>query len=172
MSFPSTVVVAASFTLLLAASAARATPFDVKPGRWETTTVTHMKGVLIPEGQLAKMTPEQRARVEEAMKSQHDRKSTHASCVTKEELERAFLPDEDEEDCKHTVVSSSATKQEVVVECTGETKSKRTMRFEALSPERVKGTFAIVAGKGQATVDFTGRWLSPDCKEEEDGDEK
>src|SRR5215831_17213660 len=68
------------FTLTLVLSgmtwAADPVPMDVKTGEWETTVTMQMGGLqaagkmpAIPPEQLSKMPPEQRARIESAMKA-------------------------------------------------------------------------------------------------------
>src|SRR5689334_10995600 len=67
-------------------------PLNVKLGLWETTSTITTKGqVPVSDEMLSRLTPEQRARVEERMKAQAgDRTTTHTykSCLTKEKLER------------------------------------------------------------------------------------
>ena len=68
-------------------------PLDVKPGLWETTTTTEMGGMPpMPADVLAKMTPEQRAKFEAAMKAraaQGAKTTTRRTCLDQGRAEQA-----------------------------------------------------------------------------------
>ncbi len=146
---------------------ARAEPFDVKLGLWEVTSTTDTSGT--PPIDTSKLTPEQRERIEAAMKArQGTRTRTLRSCLTQEKLDKELFPaDKENASCKHVVVSSSRTVREVKLECAGEHPMKGDIRFEALSRERVKGAARMTLGEGARAmkVDSTmsGRWLGSDC---------
>lgn len=55
-------------TLLLSTLPVHADPLDLKLGLWEISYTTQMSGMSIPESALKEMRPEQRARIEAAMK--------------------------------------------------------------------------------------------------------
>ena len=97
-------------------------PLDVKPGLWETTTTTEMGGMPpMPADVLAKMTPEQRAKMEAAMKAraaQGAKTTTRRTCWTKEELSKPLTFGDDDKSCQRTIISSSRSKQEGHLECT------------------------------------------------------
>lgn len=149
------------------------TPLNIKPGYWETTRTSARSGQLgVPPEALARMTPEQRAKFEEHMKAraaQGPQTNVSKSCITKEELAKAFT-DNDDRSCKRTVVTSSSSRQEFRVECTNEQMtSTGTMRFEALDSEHVSGkTKMNVTRSGQTmTVEltFSSKWLGAACPE-------
>src|SRR5579862_2888392 len=98
------IFLALSATLVAAAWAADTTPLNVKTGEWEVTTSTESSGQLpIPEEMLNKLTPEQRARMEAAMKARGaggPRTSVRKNCVKKEDLDKAFGNDEEHKSCK------------------------------------------------------------------------
>lgn len=154
-----------------AVSAVAAEPLGVKPGLWETTNVSKISGMpAIPPEAMGKMTPQQRARIDQAMAGQSGapRSQMLQSCVTKEKLERAFAPDQSsDKDCKHSVVSSSRRKQEIHMECTGRVKSSGHFRIEALTPESIKGDFHMTSGDTAHPMDIrmeiVGKWLGADC---------
>lgn len=53
-------------------------PLNIKTGLWETTSTLKMSGDMpIPAGMLDKLTPEQRARLDERMKGQRRRAHPH-----------------------------------------------------------------------------------------------
>lgn len=84
-----------SFVVLWAAD--RVQPMDVKAGLWEVTKTTATSGQ-IPAGLLGKLTPEQRARLEERMNArsvQSQKPITYKTCVTQEQINKGFSFAED-----------------------------------------------------------------------------
>src|SRR5439155_20285729 len=79
---------------------------------------------------LARTTPEQRARLEAALKARSDqntRSNTYKTCETKEKLQKA--PFEDKQQCTETIISSTSSHAELNVECTdGEIKTSVTLK--------------------------------------------
>ena len=64
---------------------------DVKTGQWETTTSGQMTGMpAIPPEVLAKLTPEQRAKMESAMGARGAKPIVSTYCLTKDKLEQAW----------------------------------------------------------------------------------
>ncbi|HEX9051339.1 MAG TPA: DUF3617 domain-containing protein [Anaeromyxobacter sp.] len=149
------------------ATTARAEPFDVKPGLWEVTTTSETSGALPID--TSKLTPEQRGRLEAAMKArQGTRTHTLRSCLTQEKLDRGlFSPDKENAKCKHTVVASTRTVREVKIDCTGDRPMTGDLRFEALTRERVKGDARMTVGEGARSMKVnsttTARWIGSDC---------
>lgn len=144
-------------------------PLDVKTGLWETTSTTNVGGHLpIPPDQMAKLTPEQRARIEQAMKQSSGKPIVHKSCLTKENLEKGYGFD-DHKECTHKVLNSSTRNLEVQMNCTEQegTKVNVLVKVNALSSTNVKGTTHITAEGGGNTMTsdgtFTSKWLSSDC---------
>jgi Protein of unknown function (DUF3617) len=146
-------------------------PLDVKLGLWESTWTNQVSGMPpMPADALANLTPEQRAKVEDAMKARGNGMPTvrtRKQCMTKEKLEKdtAF---EDQKSCTHTVTSSTSHKLEVKLECAEQgMKSSGTFRVEAIDSENVKGAMQMVASGGDHTMNinanFTSKWLSADC---------
>jgi len=152
---------------LLAASAVWAAdpvPMDVKTGEWETTVVTHMQGAPpIPEEQLSRMPPDQRARLEAIMKQAGNRTTTTKGCLKKEDLTQLKL--NDNKNCKTTLVSSSRSKQVVHMDCDfNGAKQTADMTYEALSTESVKFSLQS-AGAATLNLNGTSKWLSATCTE-------
>ena len=119
-------------------------PLDVKLGLWETSTTTDMSGMPpMPADLLAKLTPEQRAKMEAAMKAraaQGAKTTTRRTCLTKEELSKALTFGDDDKSCQRTIISSSRSKQEVHLECTNETmKRSGDVHIEAINAEERQG---------------------------------
>jgi hypothetical protein len=157
-----------------AALAPGATPLDVKTGEWETSMTSESTGPLpIPQEVLDKMSPEQRARMEQAMKARSakgPRTITERSCVRKETLENPFNSSEERSSCKQTVVASTRTTQEIHMECEADGgKQSGTFRLQAVDSGNVKGTVQITAANGSRTMNinntFAARWIGPTCSE-------
>ncbi|MGA9528850.1 MAG: DUF3617 domain-containing protein [Terriglobales bacterium] len=152
---------------------------NVKEGLWEVT-VTHPPGGMggMPEDALAKLPPDQRAKVEEMMKqrgmSMSGNTTVIKSCVTREKIEKgmAFAADHQGNNCTRTVVNSSDTHFEVKFHC-DETKKddKRTIidgtTIVDVSGDTTKGKTHIVSSGGDhpMTMDmnFTSKYLGPAC---------
>jgi hypothetical protein len=148
--------------------------FDVKPGLWETTSKSELSMPAmpampqIPEESLAKMPPEQRARVEAMMKGRAGgpQTNTSRSCVTKESLKRGF--GQMEKSCSYKVVNSSGDKLEMHMECVhGSARTEGDVSMERLDPEHVKGnvTMKSASGKSNFTIKASSesKWISTDC---------
>jgi hypothetical protein len=155
--------------LILAAGASLAadiTPLNLKPGLWETTTVQERSGMpSIPPEALARMPPEQRARIE-AMTANKPAATTTQSCRLDKDL-RPFTNDSNKS-CTQTVLTSTSTKQEVKMECNmnGNT-GTGTATVEAKDSEHVNGLVTMHMGANGRTMDMkitiTAKWLSSDC---------
>ena len=152
--------------------AADFTPLNVKTGEWEVTTTGESTGQLpIPQAMLDKMTPEQRAKMEAMMKArgmQGPRTIVNKHCVKKEDLDKPF--GNDDKSCKRTIVTASATKQEIHMECEmGGGKQVGTLKFEAVDSSTVKGSMQMTASNGARTMNvnstFSAKWLGPACTE-------
>jgi len=146
-------------------------PLDVKLGLWEVTLTGATSGQPpIPPDVLAKMTPEQLAKMQEIMAARSGGSSNTLSrktCVTREKMDKQTAFD-DRKNCTRTVVSSSSSKLEMKVQCTEQnTTTNGTIHVEALNSETVKGSVRLVASGSGRTMninsDFTSRYLGPAC---------
>jgi hypothetical protein len=169
-------MVLAGFAVLLplAAWAADVRPLDAKVGLWETSASTEVSGMpampQIPEATLAKMPPEQRARLEAMMKSRSGGggpQMTTKVCLTRESLQAGALGRNDKS-CTSNVVSSSASKQLIHVECNqGEAKSTGDLTVELVDPQHMKGTMLMKSSVGGQSRDmkmsFDTKWIAADC---------
>ena len=158
--------------LLCAGICAAQTPLNVKTGEWESTISSDTSGQLpVPQEMIDKMTPEQRTRMEAMMKArgmQGARTTVTKHCVKKEDLDKPF--GNENKACKPNIVSSSATKQEIHMECEmGGGKQVGTLKFEAVDSSTVKGSMQMTASNGARTMNvnstFSARWLGPACTE-------
>jgi hypothetical protein len=152
--------------------AADLVPLDVKPGQWEATVTMQMPGMaqqagkmppLTPE-QLAKIPPEQRAKIE-AMFAGKPTTTTSRTCMQKQDLTK--MPMGVDQSCKNVVVTSTGAKQVMRQECDrGGRKTVGTVTIEAVSSESVK--FSIVSEGGDdktngMNIQGTSKWLGPVC---------
>ena len=158
--------------LLCVAVCAAQTPLNVRPGEWESTITNETSGQLpIPQEMLDKMSPEQRAKMEAAMKArgmQGPRTMVNKHCIKKEDLDKPFA--NQNKSCKQTIVTSSATKQEIHMDCEiGGGKQVGTLKFEAVDSSTVKGSMQMAASNGGRTMNvnstFSSKWLGPACTE-------
>ena len=164
------VIVVSCAAILWAANTVQ--PLDVKVGLWETTTVSQMTGMPpIPPDMLAKMTPEQKAKMEEMMKqrqAQGPQTHTTKKCVTKDDLGKGGWFDKEEQDCTKTVMTSTSRKLDVKLECTkGGGKQTGTLNIEAVDSGNVKGTMQLAMTNGTNTMNvnssMTSKWLGSAC---------
>jgi hypothetical protein len=158
--------------LFCAGICAAQTPLNVKTGEWESTMTNETSGQMpIPQEMIDKMTPEQRAKMEAMMKArgmQGPRTTVTKHCVKKEDLDKPF--GNENKSCKPTIVSSSATKQEIHMECEmGGGKQVGTLKFEAVDSSTVKGSMQMTASNGGRTMNvnstFSAKWLGSACTE-------
>lgn len=165
------VVMFSSLTLWAADSV---TPLNVKEGLWEVTTTHSMSGMPpIPPEVMAKMPPEQQARMAAAMAQRGvgtPKTDVRKSCVTKEKLEKHMAFDEDRKECTRTVVSSSSNHLEMKIHCEYKEHGMTTdgnLVMDVLGAESTKGTMhAVSTGSGNKMnidVTFSSRYLGPSC---------
>jgi Spy/CpxP family protein refolding chaperone len=158
---------------LVAATAATAmaqvSALNVKLGLWEITSRSQSSGA--PAIDTSKMTADQRARIEAAMKargSAGQTPRTRKTCITKEKLASdGFQEQSPDSSCKKTMVTRTATVEEMKIECTGERASTSQVRFEAASPDTVNGTMKVTTTRNGAQmgidIAISGKWLGADC---------
>ena|SRR5581483_4596456 len=146
------------------------TPLSVKPGLWETTVNNSISGAPpIPADVLSKMTPEQRARVEAAMKGRGSSGRASTYCMTPDSMKKAVTFNAERQGCTSKLLTSTSSMQDVQIDCAqGEQKSTGEMQVQALDSEHVKGQGhfkASMGGAGGTTIDisFTSKWVSSDC---------
>lgn len=142
---------------LAAGAAAGAEPLNIKPGLWNMSTTTALSGSMLPPALLAQMSPEQRARIEASLKQQGAKGHAGSSktCVTKEDLARGSVhtdPAADQKDCRYQVASQTATHMETHFQCTGQAARAGEMKFDAVSPEQIKGAIQVTTTHGKVTV--------------------
>ena len=147
------------------------TPLDLKEGLWEMTVTHSMSGMPatpnIPPDVLAKMPPEQRARIEAAMKGEPST-DVRKECITKEKLEKHSAFSNNRGDCTRTVVNSTGSKLEVKIHCEEkQSLTDGTLVLETVGSDRVKGTMQSVTNANGHTMNmnftFSSKYLGPAC---------
>jgi hypothetical protein len=160
---------AAASLSLSAIVLAQAPALDVKMGLWEITSTTNIGGQ-IPTIDTSRMTPEQKARMEAAMKGLvGPHSNVTKSCMTKEKFNRSsFMTDGDPgATCKQTMSTNTRTSMDANVVCTGKRTTTSQMHIDAPSPTSFTGSVkSASAEQGQTmtvNVTMTGKWLGADC---------
>jgi hypothetical protein len=155
----------------LSVQAANLVKPNIKPGLWEVTSNPQISGQMpIPDEDLAKMTPEQRARMEAAMKSAGGQPHVYKDCMTPEKIAHGFDIDRHEDSsCTRKIVSSSANEVTLHDECNKpKRKTVSDVHFEVKGTTAMTGKITVVmtsdSGKSM-TVNTTlqGKWLSASC---------
>lgn len=147
-------------------------PLNIKTGLWQVTWNYTVSGHRSwPPDVLAGMSPEQRARVEEAMKTMASgvaKPRILRQCVTKEQLSKDPFS-ENPKSCSETVISSTGREMLIRGVCLENgVKGDMTARVEALDSENIKGSVQLIAAEGKNSMNtnasFTGKWMAPVCK--------
>jgi len=160
----------------LMASCARADSFNAKPGAWEMTITTLTTGMPAPPDVLAKMSPEQRAKIEAMMQARAGKPSTHGypSCLTQKDLDedRIIKKSDGEDQCTQKVITKSANRLVLEKTCPAPRASTSKMTMEAKTPESIVASIDMVQGgaEGKVHVDMKGHWLSASCAGVKNGD--
>jgi Protein of unknown function (DUF3617) len=145
---------------------------NIKPGLWESTRTINRAGEPpIPAEMLNRLTPEQRARMEERMKAHstaHTNTTTETHCVTKEDLERDRLKLAEAKECTTKVVDSTTTTVKAKIVCDQQgMHATGTLELVAADPEHMNGSYhSTVNGEGHTmNVDgtWTSKWLGSSC---------
>lgn len=148
-------------------------PLNVKPGLWEQTANTKVSGEApVSQEMLNRLTPEQRARMEERMKANsaaHTRTTTHQHCLTEEELHKDNLLDFGrDKECTPNITTSTSTSAKGTVTCESEgMKMTGALEILAPDPEHVSGSWHATSNGGGHTMNvdstFSSKWLGSSC---------
>jgi hypothetical protein len=150
---------------------AKLQPLNVKTGLWESTVTYSRAGQLpIPAGTLARLTPAQRARLEERAKanSGNSTTTTHQSCLKKEDLENPDFTDKQK--CTWTTLESSSIGAKGSATCDYpemDAKLSGAGEIIAVDQEHVKGTMHMTGNAGGRSMNtdatFAAKWLGSSC---------
>lgn len=138
---------------------------NIKPGLWESTRTIKRTGEMpIPAELLNRLTPEQRARMQERMKASsvgHTSTETEKHCVTREDLERDRLKIAEAKECSTTVVNSTSTnlKGKIVCETAG-MHATGMLELVAVDPQHVNGSYHSTVDGNDHTMNLEGTWTS------------
>jgi hypothetical protein len=165
-------MILAALAVFAWATPSRAEGLAVKTGLWETSSsgAGLPQGMMpqIPADQLARLTPQQQAMVQQGLAAASGSKSiTRKMCVTQAMLDKGFSGPDTNQNCKRTLVSSSASAMEVRMVCTGDHPGTGTLHLDAVDAKTVNGTLDMeVMMRGMSVPmhrTIQGRWLSADC---------
>ncbi|MFO0700791.1 MAG: DUF3617 domain-containing protein [Nitrospira sp.] len=147
--------------------------FNVKPGAWEMTVTSVTSGMKLSPELSGKMTPAQRAQMEQIMKAREGKPHTVTaqSCITKEDLSQdriiKEMEDEDEDtavQCKVKALSKSSSKLVLDQLCPGPPPSTTHFTVEAKTPESIVAVGdRSEAGSGKSHIEIKGKWLRASC---------
>jgi hypothetical protein len=146
-------------------------PLNVKPGLWETTATYKTSGAPpIPPETMAKLSPQQRARLEERMKANsagNANTSTDKHCVTKEEIEKADFG-QGKGECTYTVETSTSTQVKGKYSCNVEGMAVNgAIDITAADNEHITGSTQGTLNGGGRTMNvetnFSSKFLSASC---------
>jgi len=141
-------------------------------GLWEVTTHPQTTGQMpISDEQLQKLTPEQRARVEAAMKAAMgaaNREHVMHECMTPEKRQQGFDLGNEGPSCKTTVVRNTSSELEVRRECSADSDVRTTTEhIKANGRHHVSGTVDAMMSHGEKHMTMhmaiEGKWLGADC---------
>lgn len=163
---------------LLAILPARAESLDIKPGLWEVTPAPMAPGgagagqgmpglAQMPPDVLAKLTPEQRAMVQQRLAAMASgTPKPYRMCITQEVLQKG-LADRPQGHCTHTVVSSTAQEMVLGIKCTGQTNATGTIHVTAVDQQTVTMQTDMTVQHGDLTMPMhrtaQSRWIADDC---------
>jgi hypothetical protein len=153
--------VAASLSLSVIAIA-QAPALDVKMGLWEISSTTSLGGQL-PDLDLSKVPPAQRAQMEAALKAATGAHVTN-TCMTREKFNKSNFMGDDDPGCKQTISTNTRTSLDASFVCKDRTGQ---MHIDASSPTSftgsVKGTNTEKGKTMTMNMTMIGKWLSADC---------
>lgn len=149
-------------------------PLNIKLGQWQSTTTMSVTGALgLPPDMVAKMTAEQRARYEAAMKAEGSgtpRTITDKGCITADDLTRNPFQQRDPEgriQCHGTLLNSTSSDITLQETCSGEASMTYTMKIHATDQEHTTGTGQGTATMGGKTMNsnftFNSTWIGATC---------
>lgn len=157
---------------------------NVKLGLWEVATQANISGMpqMMPDEMLAKLTPEQRARMQAAMQASmadiaKPKRAKH--CLTAEKLARGWdLERQNRQNCQRKIVTNSSSELEIQESCTeADGTSVMDEHFQLASSllgaaEQMAGTVHYVRNSGGKTMtvdsNVKGQWLGASCGDVKD----
>ncbi len=145
--------------------------FDIKAGAWDVTMSTSFAGMPVPQEALAKMPPDQRAKIEAMIQARAGKVQTHTyrTCVTAEDLDRNALMKSESPGCKRNVITKTASVLELEETCGAPEPSQTHATFQASSPAAYTANVVRTMGKGgEVHIDMKGKWIAAACSKGDD----
>lgn len=143
---------------------------ELKLGLWEVTTINGDETMPVPASVLEKLTPEQRARLQERLTARSQVQgvpSTKRQCVTLKELSAGvpFLP---YRSCRRTSLHSAEQSFTLSIQCQDEAVQREgTLHIEVIDATTVRGAWRLRAKPNDHTRDsahsFLAVWKSSQC---------
>lgn len=163
----------AALAVALLANAADTVKLNIKPGLWEIASESQIDGApSLPEEQLSRLTPDQRARIEAAMQSSMaEAAKPHLAkhCLTPEKIARGLdINHRDDSRCEKKIVTNSGSEMEVTEKCAeNDGSTLLDEHFQLGGSESVNGTVHVVRTSGAKTMTINstvhGKWLGASC---------
>lgn len=140
----------------------------VKTGLWDSNVTMSIVAPTPPEA--AKLSPAQRAQMEQMMKQMGigaPRTISSQSCITTKDLEgNAFGTSLEDagQDCAFTQVLGTPKRQEFTFQCRSpDGEASGRMVIDVVSDTRVRGTMDAKTPNGSLDLKFEATWKSADC---------
>jgi hypothetical protein len=149
--------------------ASKAEPLKVKPGVWETTTVTEKSGSRPTN--LDTLTPEQRAKVEKKL-AERVKKETHTvkSCLNASRIKSgdAFVGSPHRASCTKSFNTQTASDVVATIGCSGTNPMTGNVAMHAADAKHMSGKVDMTYGSSGKLQLFTHSritavWLKEDC---------
>jgi Protein of unknown function (DUF3617) len=143
---------------------------DVALGLWQVTTKGDMSGAPpIPDALLARMTPEQQAKMQQMLTGE----KKYKQCMTAEKLNKGFGKDKegtDDKKCTMTVATNTSSEYQADRQCTLGDGSHydAKVHFNLAGKHQASGTVDVnlTQASGKTTTvhqNIDAQWLSSDC---------
>jgi hypothetical protein len=158
-------------SVLVLAPTAAATTLDIKPGLWERITTQTIEGGAEPRAlSLERLTPEQRARIEERLAERGQPVTRKMlQCVTPAVIAEwsSFEAHERETpDCKRTFIDETPQHVKYTASC-NDGRTTGDFEFTAASSEHVDAQMSVIerseSGERRIRTVWRGRWLAQSC---------
>jgi hypothetical protein len=147
---------------------------DVAPGLWQVTARGDVSGAPpIPDAVLARLTPEQQAKMQELL-ARGAQPKTYKSCMTPDKLGQGFEQDDAHGPaagkCSTTVATNTSTEYQAEKQCKAEggTSYAARIHFNLAGRHQATGTVDIILTQASGKVTtlhhtIDAQWLGADC---------
>ena len=160
------------YSMSARADAGAKAAMDVALGLWEVTSQGDQSGVpTIPDSLLARLTPEQQAKMQQMM-AKRSQPQKYKSCMTPQKLDKGFEKDGETagSQCKLTVTTNTSSEYVADKQCTteGGIAYDAKVHFTLSGRKHSSGTVDVVITQADGKVitmhrTIEAQWLSADC---------